>query len=99
MMKWTVKLVGEVVSGNPIEHEIATIERAEEISPASVGLTIAEGKALLQVCKRRLLHRRLSSMWPGSGLVLIAERHCGRRAIISPPSALFTVASACVSGE
>jgi len=40
-MKWTVKLVTEVVSGNPIEHEIAMIERAEQISPASVGQSAA----------------------------------------------------------
>jgi hypothetical protein len=46
-MKWTIKLVFEAVPGSPIEHELAIIERAEEISPATVGLTIAEGKALL----------------------------------------------------
>ena len=46
-MKWTIKLVFEAVPGSPVEHEVGMIERAEEISPASVGLTIAEGKALL----------------------------------------------------
>ena len=39
-----MKLVAEVVPGKPIEHEIAMIERPDEISPASVGLTIAEGQ-------------------------------------------------------
>jgi hypothetical protein len=33
-----MKLVAEVVPGKPIEHEIATIERADEISPASAGV-------------------------------------------------------------
>jgi uncharacterized C2H2 Zn-finger protein len=46
-MKWTMKLVAEVVPGKPIEHEIAMIERPDEISPANVGLTIEEGKAIL----------------------------------------------------
>ena len=46
-MRWTFKLVFEAVPGSPVEHEVGMIERAEEISPASVGLTIAEGKALL----------------------------------------------------
>ena len=46
-MKWTIKLVFEAVPGNPVEHELGIIEREEEISPATVGLTIAEGKALL----------------------------------------------------
>ena len=31
-MKWTMKLVAEVVPGKPIEHEIATIERAVDDS-------------------------------------------------------------------
>jgi hypothetical protein len=42
-----MKLVAEVVPGKPIEHEIAMIERPDEISPANVGLTIEEGKAIL----------------------------------------------------
>jgi hypothetical protein len=46
-MKWTIKLVFEAIPGSPVEHEVGVIERGEEISPASVGLTIAEGKALL----------------------------------------------------
>jgi hypothetical protein len=32
---------------NAVGHELGIIERAKEISPASVGLTIAEGKAQL----------------------------------------------------
>ena len=43
-----MKLVAEVVPGKPIEHEIAMIERPDEISPANVGLTIEEGKAILE---------------------------------------------------
>ncbi len=46
-MKWTIKLVFEAVPGSSVEHELGIIEQAEEISPANVGLTIAEGKALL----------------------------------------------------
>jgi hypothetical protein len=47
-MKWTMKLVAEVLPGKPIEHEIAMIERPDEISPANVGLTIEVGKAILE---------------------------------------------------
>ena len=46
-MRWTFKLVLGAVPGSLVEHEVGMIERAEEISPASVGLTIAEGKGLL----------------------------------------------------
>src|SRR5580692_5726915 len=54
-MKWTVKLVAEVVDGKQIEHEIATIERADGISPATVGLTIAEGKRLLESLRKEIV--------------------------------------------
>ena len=54
-MKWTMKLVAEVVPGKPIEHEIATIERADEISQASAGLTIAEGKTILENLQKEIV--------------------------------------------
>jgi hypothetical protein len=54
-MKWTVKLLAEVVDGKQIEHEIATIERADGISPATVGLTIAEGKGILESLQKEIV--------------------------------------------
>jgi len=54
-MKWTLKLVFEAVPGSPVEHEVGMIERAEKISPASVGLTIAEGKALLASLQKQIV--------------------------------------------
>ncbi len=54
-MKWTVKLVAEVVDEKQIEHEIATIERADGISPATVGLTIAEGKGILKSRQKEIV--------------------------------------------
>src|ERR1035438_2028235 len=52
--KWTFKLVFEAAPRIPIENEVGMIERAEEISPASVGLTIAEGKALLASLQEKI---------------------------------------------
>jgi len=54
-MRWTFKLVFEAVPGSPVEHEVGIIERAEEITPASVGLTIAEGKALLASLQEQIV--------------------------------------------
>ena len=54
-MKWTIKLVFEVVPGSPVVQEVGTIERREEISPATVGLTIAEGKALLASLQKQIV--------------------------------------------
>src|ERR1035441_6890199 len=54
-MRWTIKLVSEAVPGCPVEDEVGMIERAEEISPASVGLTITEGKALLASLQEKIV--------------------------------------------
>jgi hypothetical protein len=54
-MKWTIKLVFEAIPGSPVEHEVGIIDRAEEISPAIMGLTIAEGKALLAGLQKQIV--------------------------------------------
>ena len=54
-MRWTIKVVFEAVPGRPVEHEVGIIERAEEISQAIVGLTIAEGKALLASLQEQIV--------------------------------------------
>jgi len=54
-MKWTIKLLFEAALGSSVEHELGTIERAEMISPATVGLTLAEGKALLASLQQQVV--------------------------------------------
>ena len=58
-MKWTIKLLVEVVPGGPVEYEVGTIERTKEVSPATVGLTIAEGKALLDCPQTRVVTEQI----------------------------------------
>jgi hypothetical protein len=54
-MKWIVKLVAKPAPGHPIEQEIATLEREDLVSPATVGLSIAEGKAILENLQRQMV--------------------------------------------
>src|ERR1035437_9610609 len=54
-MKWTLKLVAEVVPGKPTEYEVATIERIEKFSPATVGLMISDGKAILAGLQKQMV--------------------------------------------
>jgi hypothetical protein len=54
-MKWTVKLVGELGQGEALEREIATIEREDQVGPTSIGLTIAEGKSIMEGLQRELV--------------------------------------------
>ena len=51
-MKWTVKFVAE---GQPETQEVITIEREDLITPATVGLTIAEGKAIMESLQRQMV--------------------------------------------
>jgi hypothetical protein len=46
-MKWTVTLVAETEPGHMKEHALGRIEREDTITPASLGLSIAEGKAIV----------------------------------------------------
>jgi hypothetical protein len=46
-MKWSVTLVAELAPGQVTEHRFAQIERGDAITPASLGLSIAEGKAIV----------------------------------------------------
>jgi len=73
-MKWTVTLVAEVVDGKQIEHEIATIERADGISPATVGLTIAEGKGILESLQKEIVTAQVQQ----HGASIPSCPRCGR---------------------
>ena len=54
-MKWIVKLVAESTPGHPVEQEIATLEREDLLSPATVGLSIAEGKLILENLQKNIV--------------------------------------------
>src|ERR1700682_5272037 len=46
-MKWAVVLVAETEPGHVGEHPLAQVEREDTITPASLGLSIAEGKTIV----------------------------------------------------
>src|ERR1700704_2503702 len=54
-MRWTVTLVAEVEPGQRIEHEIVAVDRDDRITPATLGLSIAEGKAMLAAIQARVV--------------------------------------------
>ena len=54
-MRWTVKLVAEIEPGRVTEQEIASFERGDRITPATLGLSIAEGKAVLATIQARVV--------------------------------------------
>lgn len=62
-MKWTVKLVVKVEQGETVEREIGNIEREDQVSPASLGPTIAEGKRIMEGLQKELVTAQMSTRW------------------------------------
>jgi hypothetical protein len=54
-MRWRVTLVAEVEPGRSVAHDIASFERDDRITPATLGLSIAEGKAVLAAIQTQLV--------------------------------------------
>jgi hypothetical protein len=54
-MKWIVKVIVEAAPGQNIEHEIVTLDRPDLLSPANVGLSIAEGKTILESLQTQMV--------------------------------------------
>ena len=54
-MRWKVTLVEEVEAAQSIEHDIASVDRDERITPATLGLSIAEGEAVLAAIQAQLV--------------------------------------------
>lgn len=76
-MKWTVKLVAELVSGRRVEHDLGELDREDLIPPASLGLSIAEGKTVLAALQERMVDDQVRHR----GESLRSCTHCGRKVV------------------
>jgi hypothetical protein len=54
-MRWTVALVAEIEPGQRIEHEIVAVDRYDRFTPATLGLSIAEGEAALAAIQAQVV--------------------------------------------
>jgi hypothetical protein len=54
-MRWTVMLVAEVEPGQRVEHDRGRFDHDERITPATLGLSVAEGKTVLAAIQARLV--------------------------------------------
>ena len=90
-MKWTLKLVAEAQPGTLVEQEVITIEREDLISPATIGLTIAEAKAIIESLQRQIVAEQVQR----HGASIKSCSRCGKsfrtKAITNPLFAAFMV--------
>jgi hypothetical protein len=54
-MRWKVVLIAEGEPGQSVEHDVASVDRDDRITPATLGLSIAEGKAVLAAIQAQLV--------------------------------------------
>lgn len=73
-MKWTVRLVAEPRPGELIEHQVATTEREDLVSPATVGLSITEGKAVMESLQKQIVEAQVQH----HGASTRSCQRCGR---------------------
>lgn len=74
-MKWTVTLAAETESGDGGEQPVAYLERGEVITPASLGLSIAEGKTILAAIQTAMVTAQVQQ----HGESLRPCSYCARR--------------------
>ena len=72
--EWTVTLVAETEPGHVRTHELGQIERADTITPASLGLSIAEGKTLVAALQTAIVTAQVER----HGEALRPCPHCAR---------------------
>ena len=73
-MKWTVKLVAETGTWRGAGDDSATIKREDQVGPASIGLTIAEGKSIMEGLQRELVTAQMAR----NGAAIPSCLQCGR---------------------
>lgn len=85
-MRWIVKVIFEAAPGNIVEHEIVTLDRPDLLSPATVGLSIVEGKAILEGLQNQMVAAQVRQ----HNVSLRSCSRCGKafrtKAITSPLS-------------
>ena len=54
-MKWTVVLVSETEQGQRVEQPLLSLVRDQQVVLEHLGLTLAEGKRLLQAVQQRMV--------------------------------------------
>ena len=64
-MRWRVLLELTGTDGVTVMHEVSAGTRhRSDSSPATIGLTLAEGKATLEIIQHHLVQMQAAAYWP-----------------------------------
>ena len=74
-MRWTVVLVAETEQGQRVEQPLLSLVRDQEVVVEQLGLTLAEGKRLLQAVQQRMVTAQVKR----HGTVYRRCGHCRRK--------------------
>ena len=70
-LKWKLKLTAELARGECVEYDVTGWERGAEVTLGSLGLSLAEGKAILAEIQTRMVAAQIECHGE-------ARRCCGR---------------------
>src|ERR1035437_7775418 len=74
-LKWKLRLTAELAPGEGVEYDVTSWERAEEVTLGSLGLGLAEGKAILAEIQAHMVAAQIE----GHGEARRCCGRCGRR--------------------
>ena len=59
-LTWKLKLMAEIAPGEHVEIDVATWERTQEVSLATLGLSLEEGKKILAEIQRQMVATQMA---------------------------------------
>ena len=74
-LKWKLKLTAELARGECVEYDVTGWERGEAVTLGSLGLSLAEGKAILAEIQTRIVAAQIECQ----GEARRCCSRCGRR--------------------
>jgi hypothetical protein len=78
-MRWTVVLVAEMEKGQRVEQPLLSLVRDQQVVLEQLGLTLAEGKRLLQAVQQRVVAAQVSDTERCIGAADTASESCPPR--------------------
>ena len=91
-------LLAEGASCGVPEAEIVTIEREDLLSPATTGLTIAEGKTILENLQKRIVVAQVEHHGASMKTCCSAGHRCALKDTIARCSGRYTATCPCAFG-
>ena len=102
-LRWKLKLTAELARGECVEYDVTGWERGAEVTLGFLGLSIAEGKAILAEIQTHMIATQIEGpncgLWRGSSLLRsMPGGDCRTKATTAPHSGPCSATCPCGFG-